>query len=629
MTGIEGQALAHCFAGCANDAVLGALNWEPRDLFDNPKGAEYRYDDGRIVHRSPSKKFRQSGNLGGTPQLYRSRKVARAVANGERVFLVEGEKDVHALESIGAVATTAPMGAGSFGKADVAPLQGAVVVAVVDNDGDAGQKWADAVRARLDGTTKGLQFVKAATGKDSADHVAAGRGLADFVPLGDPEGHDALALVEEFISKYTVFPSPHCLTAVTLWAAHTHAIDAFYTSPRLVLDSPEPGSGKTRVLELLNLVCHNPKLMISSSTAAIFRRLAKGTMTVLFDEVDAIFNVKSAGNYEDLRALLNSGYKRGATIDRCVGDAAKMDVQEFKVFSPVALAGLAGNMPGTIITRAVVIHMRRRAPGEKVAPFRERDAEPEADKIRAALESWTRSVAGALADARPVMPKGVEDRPAEVWEALLAVADAAGGEWPGRAREACKHFVMGSSTEGQSLGVRLLADIREAFTVRDDEGKATGEMLDRMPSEELVDALVRMEEAPWADLYGKPLNMVRLSKELKRYGVSPTVFKLNGDSRRGYMTEPSKVSVGLHDAWRRYLPADSSNQRNQRNPAGQTVTPSSAVTPSPVTALEGVTGLTSEVTAVTAVTPYCRKCGFNPCKQRAGCPTQITEEHTQ
>jgi hypothetical protein len=430
---------------------------------------------------------------------------------------------------------------------------------------------------------------------------------------GGTEGQDALALVEEFIGRFTVFPSPHCLTAVTLWAAHTHAIDAFYTTPRLVLDSPEPGSGKTRVLELLNLVCHNPKLMISSSTAAIFRRLAKGTMTVLFDEVDAIFNVKSAANYEDLRALLNSGYKRGATIDRCVGDAAKMDVQEFKVFSPVALAGLAGNMPSTIITRSVVVHMRRRAPGEKVAPFRERDAEPEADKIRSALENWIGSVAAVLADARPVMPAGVEDRPAEVWEALLAVADAAGGEWPERAREACKHFVFGAGTEGQSLGIRLLADIRTVF------GEA-----DRMPSEAVVDALVSMEEAPWSDLYGKPLNMVRLSKELKRYGVSPTVFKLNGEPRRGYMTEPGRGSVGLHDAWRRYLPDLAGNQRNQRNPAGQTVTPSRPVTPSPVTNDAPVTALTSEVTPVTEVTAQPPNGDVPDTPDTPGAPTPAT-----
>lgn len=186
VTGIEGQALAHCFAGCTNDAVLGALDWEPRDLFDNPKGVDYCYDDGRIVRRSPSKRFSQSGNLKSTPRLYRFRKVARAVAAGERVFLVEGEKDVHALESLGVVATTAPMGAGNFGKVDISPLQGADIVAVVDND-EPGRKWAAKVASKLDGVARSVEFAKAASGKDAADHVAAGLGLDEFVS----EGHGA------------------------------------------------------------------------------------------------------------------------------------------------------------------------------------------------------------------------------------------------------------------------------------------------------------------------------------------------------------------------------------------------------------------------------------------------------
>jgi len=156
-------------------------------------------------------------------------------------------------------------------------------------------------------------------------------------------------------------------------------------TPRLVLDSAEPGSGKTRVLELLALLCRRPKLAISTTTAALYRRLAQGPLTVLLDEVDAIFNPKNGGNYEDLRALLNAGYKRGATVDRCVGDAAKMRVQELPVFAPVALAGLAGKMPSTITSRAITIHMRRRAPGEHVMPYRERDAEQDAKPLREQL----------------------------------------------------------------------------------------------------------------------------------------------------------------------------------------------------------------------------------------------------
>lgn len=186
-----------------------------------------------------------------------------------------------------------------------------------------------------------------------------------------------------------------------------------------ILDSAEPGSGKTRVLELLALLCRNPKLSISTTTAALCRRIAQGPLTVLLDETDAIFAPKAAQQHEDLRALLNAGYKRGATVDRCVGDGAKIKVVEFPVFAPVALAGLAGRMPATITTRSVTVHMRRRAPSEHVEPLSEQEAAQEAEPLHDRLADWVTEVADEL-----------------------AVADAAGGAWPARARAACSYFVL-------------------------------------------------------------------------------------------------------------------------------------------------------------------------------------------
>jgi hypothetical protein len=105
---------------------------------------------------------------------------------------VEGEKDVLALERIGAVATTAVAGAKSFHKVDATPLHGANVVAVVDNDdNNAGRdEWVPRVRKKLDGHAASLTFVQAAVGKDAADHIAAGHGVDDFhqLDLGDIAG---------------------------------------------------------------------------------------------------------------------------------------------------------------------------------------------------------------------------------------------------------------------------------------------------------------------------------------------------------------------------------------------------------------------------------------------------------
>jgi endogenous inhibitor of DNA gyrase (YacG/DUF329 family) len=127
------------------------------------------------------------------------------------------------------------------------------------------------------------------------------------------DGHEILDAVTTFVARFNVFPSQHCAPTLALWYAHTHAADRFYVTPRLILDSAEPGSGKTRVLEVAQYLVAAPEMTISSTPAAIFRMVTAGPITLLFDEVDAIFNAKSGSGNEDLRALLNAGYKRSVS----------------------------------------------------------------------------------------------------------------------------------------------------------------------------------------------------------------------------------------------------------------------------------------------------------------------------
>ncbi|WP_193561357.1 DUF3631 domain-containing protein [Mycolicibacterium hodleri] len=380
-------------------------------------------------------------------------------------------------------------------------------------------------------------------------------------PAEEDDGATLLDDVERFAGPFLAFATPHHLVVVVLWIVHTWAVNAFYVTPRLVLDSPEPGSGKTRVLEVLALLSRNAKLTLSTTTAALYRRIAAAgdqPPTVLQDEADAVFGKTANPQAEDLRALFNAGYKRGATVDRCEGDAKNMRVREFAVFAPVALAGLAGKMPATITSRAVTLHMRRRAPDEHVAEFRERDAALRAAPLRERIEAWAAANHDTLAAARPTMPEGVSDRPAEVWEALLATADTAGGTWPERARAACRHFVLDGRPDELSFGVRLLRDVRTA--IGDD---------DRMHSAELVAALVRDEESEWRDLWGKPLDQRRLAKELKRYGVESQEVRIGAVHRKGYVIDGP---TGLTQAWRRYLPTGSTrDSRDKGDIAGQSV----------------------------------------------------------
>ncbi|WP_312035807.1 DUF3631 domain-containing protein [Gordonia paraffinivorans] len=150
--------------------------------------------------------------------------------------------------------------------------------------------------------------------------------------------------------------------------------------------------------------------------------------------------------------------------------------------------------------------------------------------------------AQAVADmTRLLNGDGVRDRPAEVWEALLAIADAAGGDWPDKARAACRHFVLDSEPEQLSLGARLLQDLRTAFGERE-----------AMFSADIISALTADDDAEWTDFYGKPLDQRRLAKELGRYGVKPRQMRIGNLTRKGYAKSGPD---GLAQAWARYLPA--------------------------------------------------------------------------
>jgi len=354
--------------------------------------------------------------------------------------------------------------------------------------------------------------------------------------FSDEAGHVLLDEVADALARFVVFPGGEHWDAVALWVAHCHVVDAFESSPRLALLSPEPASGKTRTLEVLELLVPRPMHVLNASTAAVFRSIEAERPALLLDEVDAVFGRRGGDDTgEDLRALLNAGHRRGATIPRCVGKS--MEVKRFPVYAALALAGL-GDLPDTLMSRAVIVRMRRRAPGEALQPFRYRLAEPELHDLRDRLAGWLGTVRDNLADAWPELPEGITDRPADCWEPLVAIADAAGADWPARARTACVELCKVAESREASLGIRLLADLRDVFG---DE--------DRLATETALARLHDLDEAPWSDLRGRPLDARGLARRLTTYGVRSTKVKVDGKALQGYRRED------LHDSWQRYLPS--------------------------------------------------------------------------
>ncbi|MFC5213901.1 DUF3631 domain-containing protein [Streptomyces coerulescens] len=360
------------------------------------------------------------------------------------------------------------------------------------------------------------------------------------------DGAALLNEVEAFHRRFNVFPHEAAYVAVTLWDAHAHLLDAFDSTPRLAFLSPEPGSGKSRALEVVETLVPRSMAAVDASAAALFRSVSGidgGRPTILFDEIDTVFGPK-AGENEQLRGFINAGHTRGREMYRCVGDGANQQVQGFPSYCALAVAGL-GNLPDTIMTRAVIIRMRRRARNERIEQFRIRIHVREGNQLRDRLAKWAETVQEQVTDVFPELPDGVTDRPADVWEPLIAIADAAGGDWPERAREACVTLVTASKANDKgSIGIRLLTDLRDHVMVG----------IDRLPTVAILDRLNALDDAPWADMGGKPLDNRRLGRMLAEYmtadnePIASRNIKAAGSVLKGY------YAADLHDAWARYCP---------------------------------------------------------------------------
>ncbi|UED85301.1 DUF3631 domain-containing protein [Streptomyces profundus] len=383
-------------------------------------------------------------------------------------------------------------------------------------------------------------------------------------------GAQLLDRVEAFHRRFNAFPSEAATVAVVLWNAHTHLLSCFDSTPRIAFLSPEPGSGKTRALEIISTLTPNPMHAVNASPAALFRAVADqaGRPVVLFDEIDTVFGPKAKDN-EDLRGLLNAGHRRSGVSYRCVGDGGSQTVVAFPSYCAVALAGL-GHLPDTIKARSVIIRMRRRAHNEPIEPYRHRTNEPQGNALRDELATWAAQVRDQIDGVFPEMPDGITDRPADVWEPLLAVADAAGGHWPERARAACVELVTAVNEDDRtSLGVRLLSDLRDHVF----PGEAA------LSTVEILHVLNKLEESPWGDLDGQALTPRRLSKMLKEYvtakgkPIAPRALRIGGQPTKGYHRDD------LTDAWNRYCPP----------PAEPSVTPVTTPTTPMLTSSDDVT----------------------------------------
>jgi hypothetical protein len=365
------------------------------------------------------------------------------------------------------------------------------------------------------------------------------QGSSVLFPAPDPwpEHVDTAALLGELattLRRYVLVPQG-AATAIALWIAHTHALDAARISPRLAILSPVKRCGKTTLLKLLATLVRSALATANLTAPVLFRVVEAHKPTLLVDEADTFLAGK-----EELRGILNAGHDRDSgKVVRCGPE--DFEPRIFSAWAAVAIAAI-GKLPDTLADRSIVVSMRRKAAGESVEPCRRSQREALVD-LRRKCERWAVDFVPRLRDAQPNIPASLNDRAADNWEALLAIADLAGQTWGERARKSA--MLLSGVADGEEPSTRaeaLLADLRTVFFVRD---------ADRLSTKMLLADLTKLEGRPWAELNrGRPLSDHQLGRMLSHFAIHSGTIRLpDGTTPKGYKRE------ALEDAWARYLRA--------------------------------------------------------------------------
>lgn len=377
----------------------------------------------------------------------------------------------------------------------------------------------------------------------------ANESQSDLFPEVEPwpvavDGAALLAEIAATVRRFIVCDM-ETADAVALWSAMTWLMDVVQVAPIALITAPEKRCGKTELLKVIHRLVYLPLPTSNVTAAALFRAIEKWHPTMLVDEGDSFLR-----DNEELRGIINSGHTREAAfVLRTVGDTH--EPTRFSTWGAKALSGI-GNLPETVMDRAIPLRLRRKLKTEHVE--RLRYAAPEIfNALRRKLARFASDHAQHIACARPELPDALNDRAQDNWEPLLAIADATGGEWPTRARHAALTLSAGDEVDrSQSKGVELLADIRTVFDHRKAEGKAGW---DRLSSVDLLAALCQDEEAPWATYNrGKEMTPRQLSNRLREYGIVSKTVRRGLDRFKGY--ELSQFT----EAFDRYLPEDTPSE---------------------------------------------------------------------
>lgn len=357
-------------------------------------------------------------------------------------------------------------------------------------------------------------------------------------PWPDPvDGAALLSDLATLIHRYIVC-QPEVAQAATLWIVMTYLMDCISIAPLAIITAPDKACGKSKLLEVKGKLCYRPMPTSNISASALFRSIEAWQPTLLIDETDTFLR-----DNEDLRGIINSGHTRSnAYVMRVEGE--NHEPKRYKTWAPKALSGIGNkNLHDTITSRAIILDLRRKLPSETIDRLRAND-DVAFKPLRQKILRFAEDHRFFIEHARPELPEALSDREQDNWEALLAIADAAGGVWPDLARKTA--ITLSKKAETKSFKAELLEDIRVVF-------EHSGS--DRISSADLISALCRDDEAAWKTYnHGREISPKQLAGLLKGYGIVSNTIRTRLGTPKGYHLNQ------FVEVWERYTNTSSTEQ---------------------------------------------------------------------
>lgn len=346
--------------------------------------------------------------------------------------------------------------------------------------------------------------------------------------------------MENFITKYVTFPDANYSVVASMWTLATYSWDTFDAFPYMAVCGVTKQSGKTRFgVDVMQFAASNARPYSCKSASSLFRDITEFKPTVLLDEAEVL----SSEEANEMREILNKGYRRGQSITKVQGGK----VQRFDTYCPKVFI-LIGDVNDTLKDRSIVLWMRRADPAHR---FNYGAVEMEGRMLRDEVKDVMESKKSEIAETYMEMVSNtglpfLSDRDEEIWLPLFAICKVIA---PHRLDELTRAAVdmcaektadirrfdslreMEKDVQDEQYGVKLIQDL--LTVINGEKGVATIEAIDKLKA---------IQTAPWRKFRGVGLTPSDMGALLDRFGVGPKPIRFQTKGLKG--SERNKSANG-------------------------------------------------------------------------------------